>query len=200
MNLEFEGFPKIARLSRECTISEKLDGSNIQVVVGDDGQFLVGSRNRWITPEEDNYGFAKWAYENKEELMKLGVGRHFGEWVGSGINRKYGLINGEKRFYLFNTIKWCLYGTEPQRIPTNDPRIEKYQEVAPKCCYIVPVLYRGIFTTQAVEDALLELKTNGSKAVPGFTNPEGVVVYHIAGNIYFKKTIEKDESYKGEIK
>jgi len=29
-------------------------------------------------------------------------------------------------------------------------------------------------------------------------NPEGVVIYHRAGNLYFKKTILKDEEYKGK--
>ena len=57
MTIEFEEFPKIARLSRECIITEKLDGTNAQVLITEDmdsGQrFLqVGSRSRWITPEE----------------------------------------------------------------------------------------------------------------------------------------------------
>ena len=48
------------------------------------------------------------------------------------------------------------------------------------------------------EHAALEaLRVRGSEAAPGFMNPEGVVIYHIAGNIGFKKTIEKDEQPKG---
>jgi hypothetical protein len=27
---------------------------------------------------------------------------------------------------------------------------------------------------------------------------EGIVIYHTAGNLYFKKTIENDEKYKGK--
>jgi ATP-dependent RNA circularization protein (DNA/RNA ligase family) len=54
----FEDFPKIARLSRECCITEKIDGTNAQVVITEDGQVLAGSRTRFITPEDDNYGFA----------------------------------------------------------------------------------------------------------------------------------------------
>lgn len=34
---------------------------------------------------------------------------------------------------------------------------------------------------------------NGSVAAPGFANPEGVVIYHTAGNVLFKKTLIKDE-------
>ena len=32
----------------------------------------------------------------------------------------------------------------------------------------------------------------------GFMRPEGVVVYQVAGRCYFKKTIEKDEEWKGK--
>lgn len=194
--IEFTGFPKMARLSRECVITEKVDGTNGCIRITEEGEFLVGSRTRWITPEDDNHGFAKWAYEHKEELMQLGSGQHFGEWYGEGIQRRYGLT--EKRFVLFNTIRWCLYGTEPQRIETADPRIEKYQEVLPVCCGLVPILYRGIFDTREVDKAIEFLKVNGSQAAPGFMKPEGIVVFHIAAGIGFKKTIEKDEKPKGK--
>lgn len=55
------------------------------------------------------------------------------------------------------------------------------------------MLYRGIFTTDAVDNCLQELRDNGSAAAMGFMKPEGVVCYHIAGGFGFKKTIEKDE-------
>ena len=64
---EFMEFPKIARLSRACTITEKIDGTNASVFIGENGTFLCGSRTRWITPEDDNFGFARWAHDHKEE-------------------------------------------------------------------------------------------------------------------------------------
>lgn len=199
---DFVEFPKMARLSRTVIVTEKLDGTNACVyigepVLGEEPEFLVGSRSRWITPEADNFGFAKWAYEHQSELMKLGPGRHFGEWWGSGIQRGYGLQNGEKRFSLFNVSRWALFGTEPQRIPMADPRIEKYQDVLPECVGLVPVLYQGEFHTNEVDQCLSYLKEAGSVAAPGFMKPEGVVVFHVAGNVGFKKTIEKDEQPKG---
>ena len=193
---EFTGFPKMARLSRECVITEKIDGTNACVCITEEGEFLVGKRTGWITPENDNFGFAKWAYEHKEELMQLGPGKHFGEWFGAGIQIRYGLT--EKRFALFNTLRWHLYGSEPKRIVTADPRIEKYTEVLPACCGLVPVLYRGIFDTGEVDKAIEFLKVNGSQAVPGFMKPEGIVVFHTAAGIGFKKTIENDEKPKGK--
>lgn len=41
----------------------KLDGTNARVGFSDSGEFVVGSRRREITPEDDNAGFAAWAYE-----------------------------------------------------------------------------------------------------------------------------------------
>lgn len=193
MTTDFKGFPKIARLSRECVITEKIDGTNASIYIGDDGEFLVGSRTRWITPTDDNYRFAKWAYGKKDELMPLGPGHHFGEWWGQGIQRKYEVK--EKRFSLFNTVRWCLHGAEPQPL---GPNTDRRQDILPVCCYLVPVLYRGPFSDQAVNDALQKLVKEGSAASPCFRKPEGIVVYHIAANVAFKKTIEKDEECKGK--
>ncbi len=213
---EFIEFPKIARLSREVIVTEKIDGTNgCLYIEGTDGQggregegaifhadgysLYAGSRTRWITPGQDNHGFAAWAYAHGEELLKLGPGRHFGEWWGSGIQRGYGLPKGEKRWSLFNVSRWCLADETPQRIPTADPRIVKMQDVLPACCSLVPVLYRGIFTTEACEIALSQLAHNGSMAAPGFSPAEGIVCFHVAANCGFKKTITRDEVPKGKV-
>lgn len=175
---QFEAFPKIPRLSRYCVITEKIDGTNAQIYIGDNGEFAAGSRNRWITPEQDNYGFANWAYRNKDELLKLGPGRHYGEWWGVGIQRNYGL--SERRFSLFNTGRWSA------------PDVE-----LPRCVSLVPVLYTGIFTDAAVEEAMQSLRF-GSHAAPGFAKPEGVVVYHSASRSYYKRTLDNDAEHKGK--
>lgn len=194
--VEFVEFPKMARLRRECIITEKIDGTNAVIHISDDGLFLTGSRSRWITPADDNYGFSAWAHKNIAALMTLGPGTHFGEWWGSGCQRGYGLRNGEKRWSLFNVARWCLFDQEPQRIPTADPRIEKYQQRLPECCHLVPVLFRGLFDTARVDESLEGLRLHGSKAAPGFMKPEGVVCYHVAGNVGFKTTLEKDHERK----
>lgn len=172
---DFIPFPKMPRLSREIIVTEKIDGTNAQVFVGEDGEIRAGSRTRWVTPENDNHGFAGWVQDHADELRELGPGRHFGEWWGAGIQRRYGLT--EKRFSLFNVARW-----EAER---------------PACTSIVPVLYRGLFDTNAVEGALIMLREIGSVASPGFMDPEGVVVFHTAGNFGFKKTLEKDDQPKG---
>ena len=86
----FNAFPKIARYSRLCTITEKIDGTNASIFISDDlTEFLTASRTKWITPENDNAGFSRWAFEHKDELMSMGAGHHFGEWWGLGIQRKW---------------------------------------------------------------------------------------------------------------
>lgn len=175
MTPEFREFPKIPRLSRDVVITEKIDGTNAVVYVDEDGSVVAGSRSRWITPEADNHGWAAWVREHADELRGLGPGTHFGEWWGSGIQRGYGLK--EKRFSLFNVTRW--------------------QDARPSCCGIVPVLFTGPFETPIIERVLFELETGGSIAAPGFRYPEGVVIFHTAGNLMFKKTILKDEAPKG---
>jgi hypothetical protein len=172
---EFVPFPKIARLSREVVITEKIDGTNAQVHVTEAGEVLAGSRTRWITPQADNYGFAAWVEAHRADLLALGPGSHFGEWWGQGIQRRYGLT--EKRFSLFNVHRWGDGSDTPR----------------PPCCHVVPVLYRGPFHTTAVEGALHDLRAAGSVAAPGFMQPEGVVVFHAASGALFKKTLDKDE-------
>lgn len=195
--MEFNKFGKISRYNRKAVVTEKIDGTNAQICIGEDGEFLVGSRKRWITPEDDNYGFAKWCEENKSELVTLGPGRHFGEWWGAGIQRRYNQT--EKRFSLFNVTRWCLHCEKPKRIETLDPTIEKYQERLPSCVGLVPVLWEGAFEEMDINIILKSLETIGSAAAPGFMKPEGVVVYHSAGNVLLKKTIEKDEQPKGNV-
>jgi len=65
--LSFREWPKIARLSREIIVTEKLDGTNAQIIISDDGtQIAAASRTRLITPEDDNFGFAGWVERNRE--------------------------------------------------------------------------------------------------------------------------------------
>jgi len=195
---EFKEFPKMARMSRDVVISEKIDGTNAQILITESGDLFTGSRTRWITPADDNYGFARWAEGNRDDLLKLGPGRHFGEWWGQGIQRGYGLK--EKRLSLFNVSRWCPFGKEPSVIPSNDPTAPvKLQDVLPECVGLVPVLFRGLFTTERAEGVLRHLEFSGSQAAPGFMRPEGIVVFHVAGNFGLKKTIKGDEVPKSKF-
>jgi hypothetical protein len=223
--MKFEAFKSIPRLSKECIITEKIDGTNAQIVIiqnydievenakttkevdaffnkyllhSENGICLfAGSKNRWLdtTSKGDNFGFAKWVQENALDLvLGLGEGRHYGEWMGLGVQRGYGLQ--EKKFYLFNTNRWH---KEESRLVSVDPKtkVEKYTDKCPNCCYVVPILYQGPFDTAVIDNVLDKLKAEGSVAVPSYMNPEGIVVYHKASGQLFKKTF--DDRHKGEV-
>ena len=200
---EFKAFDKIPRLNREIVITEKIDGTNGAIViseqwegdevVGEDGNvtrrvwttgaydFGVQSRNRLITPEDDNYGLARWAYTHKDSLIELlGPGHHYGEWWGSGIQRRYGLTGDDKRFSLFNVARWGGQGVG----------------ILPGL-HVVPELYRGPFDQSEIEFALQTLSVYGSKASHGFMDPEGIIIWHEAARQMFKVTIKDDEKPKG---
>lgn len=199
--MEFKEWPKISRLSRECIITEKIDGTNASIYIGENGDFLTGSRTQWITPEKDNYGFSRWAHENKEELLQLGIGHHFGEWWGNACQRGYGLPKGEKRFSLFNVGIWARIGDSLRSWPCDNPTLPmKTQKYAPACCHVVPILWEGIFDTFMIDGILKKMREQGSIASKGFMKPEGIVIYHKSSGVMFKKTLERDDEWKGKNK
>ncbi len=159
------------------SVTQKLHGSNAQLLIypdeNGDMQLKAGSRSRWLEPGKntDNYGFADFIYNNKQDIMdKLGEGRHYGEWCGPGINYGEGLT--QKKLILFNWRRW-----KEKELPENFGT--------------VPVLYTGKLSIDMVESVMEELKTNGSRLTPGFMKPEGVVV-EIDGTFY-KKVFELED-------
>lgn len=201
--IEFQEWPKIARLNRDIIITEKIDGTNGAIVIEEiglgvpgwedpshkvvlvDGKYYVvgaQSRKRIITRDADNFGFAKWVYDNAHALATvLGPGRHFGEWWGHGIQRGYGCQPGDRTFSLFNVKRW-------------DSQYD--MDTWPMGLSIVPALYWGPYSQDAIETALQDLREGGSFALFGFKQPEGIVVYHTAANEMFKVTLENDEAPK----
>jgi len=196
--MTYPEFKKIPRFNREITITEKLDGTNGLVAVFEANDFhpesfpgwhrkvgdlvvAAGSKSRWLdtTSTGDNYGFAKWVEKNVYELAGLGVGQHYGEWWGQGIQRGYELA--EKRFSLFNTFRWD-------------------DSTRPGCCHVVPTLFRGPLTSDAINITMRLLTVGGSLAVPGYKNPEGIIIYHDAAKQYFKITCEDDDQPKEMVK
>lgn len=204
--LEFTEFEKISRLNREVIVTEKIDGTNGQVHIraaegselemGYDTQIDIGgvphyiragSRSRWVLylGTDDNNGFGRWVHQHAHELAALGTGAHFGEWWGSGIQRKYGCK--DKHWSLFNVGRWAS--------ALSSAPLEEKQQRAPLCCCVVPILSRGI-GMQPVEKALELLREHGSLAAPGFMAPEGVVAFHTHSRTLFKVTLERDQEPK----
>ncbi len=184
----FKPFPKIPRFDSEYLVTEKIDGTNASIIISDpgDGQRLTiqaGSKTRLLTPGKltDNFGFAQWVDDNANELLKLGVGQHYGEWYGSGINRGYGL--SERRFALFNVDRWRVGDT-----------FERHPDL-PDCVEVVPVIGTGVYTHHNIDSMLRYLSHRGSYAVPVYMNPEGLILHHKRSNQLFKKLY--DDKPKG---
>jgi len=167
----------------------------------DDGElYCIGaqSRNRLIFPagwdgnnDSDNAGFARWVSENAQRLFELlGPGRHYGEWWGQSIGRKYGV--DYKQFSLFNTDKWGKLTKE------NEVPFDSFFDLVGGRLGSVPVLFQGEFDQQHIEDALSDLRKCGSAAVEGFMDPEGIVVYHAQSKQVYKVTLDNNDKGKWE--
>ena len=171
MRPEFEPWPKIYRKGKgKFIVTEKLDGTNAHIVITDNNEIYAASRKRYITPDDDNYGFAQWVEDNKDELLKLGEGRHYGEWAGEGIQKNPHNITG-KQFFLFNVTRWG----------DHNPN-------TPDCCEVVPILMSGADMT-IIDDAMRLLLENGSM-VGDVGEPEGVVAYHTFTKRFIKATFK----------
>lgn len=163
----FKPWPKIARLKSglTCTITYKVDGTNGCLIVQDDKLVGVQSRKRLIDRHNDNMGFANWAYDNEEELVKLGHGYHYGEWAGPGIQKNPHKLE-QKTFYLFNT--------------------SRPQETLPDCVKMVPVLYQGPYSPEVVDQVMRE-------EIDEENGDEGIIVYFHEFRTSLKKTVRDPE-------
>jgi len=169
---EFVAWPKIPRSkNNKVTITEKMDGTNACIIIENGVIVGVQSRSRLITPgkDTDNFGFAGWVERNREELLRLGDGYHYGEWVGPGIQKNpHGL--DEKTLFLFNTAR-----------PSS---------TLPDCVKQVDVLYHGELFVDTVDDVMCNLKEQADLAG---TVAEGVIVYYHATRNRVKFTFNFSE-------
>ncbi len=95
--------------------STKLHGSNGSILVNvQTGHVEAFSRERPLTIESDNYGFAFWVSANREAILEFtnrfvsgyttfsgDEVRFFGEWVGKGIQKGVAVSELEKHFVCF---------------------------------------------------------------------------------------------------
>lgn len=175
-NVEFRSWGKIPRGNKEHVIvTEKMDGTNACIIIQEGEVVGCQSRNRLITPEDDNYGFATWVESNKSSLASLGDGYHFGEWCGLGIQGNPHCFP-EKRFYLFNEKRW-----------SSNPDL-------PVVCNVVQCLYEGDKDAFIPKEVMEDLWDSAE----GAYKPEGIVVYHKITKTMYKYTFEfSDGKWKG---
>jgi len=141
----------------------------------------AGSRNRWLTPESDNHGFAAWVQANAKELAEvLPAGRHYGEWWGKGIQRGYDMPH--KVFTLFDGVERYGYEINFGDLPVTMPFVLHWSYGGPP-------------------DSLDLFRYGYSHAADSFgvsyDHPEGVVVRHMPSGHLYKFTYEGDH-HKGQ--
>lgn len=159
---EFKKFGKLAHLDNiRVRITQKIDGTNAQIVISPEGELLACSKNRVLTEHSDNYNFYKFCMENKQVLIDfLGVGRHYGEWAGPKINSGEGLT--ENTLVLFDYWKY-----KDQQMP-----LEQLTHVP----ILLDQTLDHVLMYDAINTTNRDLQLKGSKLVPGFMDVEGMVL------------------------
>lgn len=184
MELEFKPFQSINQIGKlYMSVTQKLHGTNAQILIEGD-RIIAGCRTRWLSPgkETDNFGFAQFVEDNKQELIeKLGEGRHYGEWCGPGINNGEGLPN--KMLFLFN---WRRHLSKEEY-----PKLPITKEVIRHKVYTVPLLYNGAVDGNVVALLMETMKLRGS-FLNSFCSPEGVVIE--INNAFYKKVFKPEET------
>lgn len=111
--MEFKKYQHIVRLNDtnaegidvgECYIFPKIDGTNSQVWLDDDGNLCAGSRNRKLTIESDNAGFFQAIL--KDDRIKRYLDDHpghrlYGEWLVPHSLKTY-RDDAWRKFYVFD--------------------------------------------------------------------------------------------------
>lgn len=185
-DLEFKSWREIEKYQGvHVIITEKIHGTNAQIHVYSESEGAplkarAGSRNRYLDVlGSDNYGFAVYVKAHEQEICeKLGEGRHYGEWVGPGINGEYGLP--DKHLVLFDHKRHPKEKFDAGQMP---PRMLP-----------IPVLYDGPYSIEAVQATLEKLRTEGSVLSPGFMKPEGVVLHFPQFNSMKKRVFKAEET------
>lgn len=91
----------------------KLDGTNAGVQITPEGEVLAQSRSRFITPEDDNYGFAKWVKGVEHYFSSLAEDYShmrspviiFGEWSGLGIQKRCSISKIKQQIFAVFAIQ-----------------------------------------------------------------------------------------------
>lgn len=89
-----------------CYVFPKIDGTNSQLWIDENGNLHAGSRNRELSLENDNAGFMNWAIKQNNILRFLFNNpklRLYGEWLVPHSLKTY-KENAWKNFYVFDVV------------------------------------------------------------------------------------------------
>lgn len=131
-------FAEAFKVGEHITITEKIDGANASIAVGEDGKLIAFSRRNELTPESNLQGFYEYVQSLDPTMVSCVLGTRyifFGEWLVKHTI-KYPQEK-MKQFYVFD-----VWDTEiEQYIPW-----EQTKQMAEFCgLKMVPVFYDGPF-------------------------------------------------------
>lgn len=131
-------FAEAFKVGEHITITEKIDGANASIAVGEDGKLIAFSRRNELTPESNLQGFYEYVQSLDPTMISCVLGSRyifFGEWLVKHTI-KYPQEK-MKQFYVFD-----VWDTEiEQYIPW-----EQTKQMAEFCgLKMVPVFYDGPF-------------------------------------------------------
>lgn len=184
---EFRPWGSTDRFHKGLYVTEKIDGTNGCIAIGY-RKVVAQSRKRSISPDNDNYGFAAWVHENAGVLEDtLGIGYHYGEWYGEGI-QKNPLGIGGRHFGLFNAWHWGR--------PENLDSLSMVPGLT-----VVPTLFDGtkndadIYTLPRIVEDLAYYGSSVQGSNP-LAKPEGIIVWHRGTNTRYKILLDNDHLHK----
>lgn len=221
MNLKFNEWPKIHRLYRDVTITEKIDGTNACICIlplseildrgyeqtetyrrPEDGAIIGGKMDSDGGPGIVIDGHVVFAQSRKKVISpgKQTDNYGFAGFVRDSYEALYEHL-GEGRHF----GEW--YGQGIQRGYGAQQKMfalfnaERWRTAyLPTYVTTVPVLYEGVYSDTAVRTACTDLRTGYSRATgaTGGAKAEGVVVYFQQANTSFKVLLEDDDVSKFE--
>lgn len=140
----------------------KLDGTNAAVQITPDGEILAQSRSKFITPENDNYGFAQWVEDSKdyfehlrEMYPTLSVPMTiFGEYVGSGIQKRCSISKIDRKVFAVFAIQMGKSEANDCRLYTTPAEIGILLSKTTDDMIVIPWQYRVLMLDYDNSDLL----------------------------------------------
>ena len=199
----------------------KLHGTNASVVIKSDGTQYCQSRSNIITPDNDNYGFARWhqtridffndIYEQVTDYADCNGNDIvvYGEWAGKGIQKGVGISQVDKHFYVFaiaianqdGSLRWIDFAKMPY-IENGDDVFDIYNFDIPLYTHRIEIDFNN---PNLVQNKLIELTEQIENLCPVAKHfdvegvGEGIVWSHVTDDgeqLIFKVKGEKHSSTK----
>lgn len=133
----------------------KLHGTNAGVGHTQEDGMWAQSRTNIITPENDNYGFARYVEENKEAFQdQIDHVRYvnpqlkpndaviiFGEWAGGSIQKGVAISQLEKSFFIFDVKVVPEDGSDAYHLPSDYLRDKEHRiyNIEDFLCYEIEI-------------------------------------------------------------